>query len=61
MTSSGPGTGKRGDWQPAGERLDQHEPECLGPARQHQDVRRRIVPHQRLALLTAGKNRRNTA
>src|ERR1700758_1922674 len=35
--------GECGDRQPAGQRLEQYEPECLSPARQHEDVSRCVM------------------
>jgi len=51
---------RTGDWQrrdrqPTGQRLEEHEPKCLGAARQYENISRRIVPHQRLAFLTTGE------
>jgi hypothetical protein len=40
---------------PAGQRLEQHQTERLGSARQHERIRRCVVPYQRFALLTSGK------
>ena len=37
------------------QRLQQYKSECLGTARQHENIRRRIVPDQCFALLATGK------
>jgi hypothetical protein len=41
--------------EPASHCLEQHKPEGLGTARQHEHIGRRIVPDQRFALLSSGK------
>ena len=52
-----PGHRKSGNRQAAGEGLQQHEAERVGPAREHEDVGRRIDLRQCLALPGAEEHR----
>ena len=57
MTSRGPGDRKRRDRQAAGQRLEQHQAEGVGLAREHEDVGGRIDLGQFLAVPRAEEHR----
>ena len=57
ITSRGPVTGKRRDRHAARQRLQQHQAEGVGPAREHEDVGGGVGLRQCLALPRAEKHR----